>query len=163
MNIFDIIILVVLAIFAVKGLVRGLVNEAASLTGLVMGAWLAYRYYPALSVPLKESLHFPAHVSAFLAFMLILILTGIIAHILGNIITTIVRVVMLGILNRLGGVALGLTEGVLLLSMLFYSGTTGFMPTELKQKIIKSQSAGFLAYTGDRILSAWRGSNEKKP
>jgi len=163
MNILDIIILVVLAIFAIKGLVRGLVNEAASLSGLVLGAWLAYRYYPVLSVPLRESLHFPAQVSAFLAFLLILILTGIVAHILGNIITTIVRVVMLGILNRLGGVAIGITEGVLLLSMLFYSGTTGLMPAEIKQKIHNTQSAGFLAYTGDRILTAWRGRQEKKP
>jgi len=163
MNILDIIILVILAIFAIKGLVRGLVNEAASLTGLVLGGWLAYRYYPALSVPLQESLHFPAHVSAFIAFMLILILTGVVAHILGNIITTVVRVVMLGILNRLGGVAIGLVEGALLLSMLFCIGTTGFMPAKLKQKINNTQSAGFFAYTGDRILTAWRGSRDKKP
>ena len=48
MNLFDIIILVVLILFALKGVVRGLVNEAFSLTGLILGGWVAYRFYPAL-------------------------------------------------------------------------------------------------------------------
>jgi membrane protein required for colicin V production len=163
MNILDIIILVVLAIFAIKGLVRGLVNEAASLTGLLLGGWLAYRYYQTLAAPLQGILHFPSHVSAFLAFMLILVLTGVIVHIIGNILTAAIRVVMLGSLNRLGGLLLGISEGVLLLSMLFYIGTTGFMPADLKNKIRNTQSAGFFAYTGDRIMTAWRGSSNKKP
>jgi membrane protein required for colicin V production len=163
MNLFDIIILAVLSIFALKGLIRGLVNEAASLTGLILGGWLAYRYYPALSVPIRNILHVPAHVSAFLAFMLLLILTGVAAHILGNIITTAVRVVMLGSLNRLGGVLIGATEGALLLSMLFCIGTAGFMPAQLKQRIHATTSAEMFAQTGDRILSAWRGRSEKRP
>ena len=163
MNPFDIIILAVLSIFALKGLVRGLVNEAASLTGLVLGGWLAYHYYPALSVPVRNVLHVPAHISAFLAFMLLLILTGIAAHILGNIITTAVRVVMLGSLNRLGGLLIGAAEGTLLLSMLFCIGTASFMPVQLKQKIHATASAEMFVQTGDKILSAWRGRSEKRP
>src|SRR5690242_14085645 len=104
MNLIDIIILAVLVFFALKGMLRGLVNEASSLAGLILGSWLAYRYYPLLSEPIRNILHIPAHVSAFLAFILLLMLTGIIAHILGNIITTAVRVVMLGSINRLGGI-----------------------------------------------------------
>src|SRR5262245_9219960 len=131
MNLFDITILAVLIIFALKGLARGLVNETSSLAGLILGGWLAYRYYPVLSVPIRNILHLPAHLSAFLAFMLLLILTGVIAHILGNIITTAVRVVMLGSLNRLGGLLIGAAEGALLLSMLFSIGTASFMPAQL--------------------------------
>ncbi len=163
MNLFDIIILAVLSVFALKGLIRGLVNEAASLTGLILGGWLAYRYYPAFSVPIRNILHVPAHVSAFVAFMLLLILTGVAAHILGNIVTTAVRVVMLGSLNRLGGLLIGAAEGGLLLSMLFCIGTAGFMPLQLKQKIHATGSAEMFARTGDRILSAWRGRSEKQP
>ncbi|MEI7817554.1 MAG: CvpA family protein, partial [Desulfuromonadales bacterium] len=61
MNIIDIIILTVLCFFAVKGLVRGLVNEASSLAGLLFGGWLAYRFHPLLAVPIKSTLHLPAH------------------------------------------------------------------------------------------------------
>lgn len=163
MNLFDIIILAVLIIFALKGLTRGFVNEASSLAGLILGGWLAYRFYPALSVPIRTVLHVPAHVSAFLAFMLLLILTGVIAHILGNIITTAVRVVMLGSINRLGGLLIGATEGALLLSMLFCIATAGFMPTQLKQKIRSSESANMFAQAGDRLLSTLRGKPGAQP
>ena len=163
MNLFNIIILVVLIIFALKGLTRGFVNEASSLAGLILGGWLAYRYYPALSGPIRNLLHVPAHVSAFLAFMLLLILTGVIAHILGNIITTAVRVVMLGSLNRLGGLLIGATEGALLLSMLFCIATAGFMPAQLKQKVRSTESANMFAQVGDRMLSARRGKPGAQP
>jgi membrane protein required for colicin V production len=156
MNLFDTVILVVLAFFALKGLFRGLVNEASSLAGLILGGWLAYHYYPSLSVPLRTTLHIPAHVAAFLAFVLLLLLTGFVAHIIGNIITAALRVAMLGGLNRLGGLLLGAAEGALLLSMLFCIATADFMPLKLKQKIHGSESATMFALLGNRIVSAWR-------
>jgi membrane protein required for colicin V production len=163
MNIFDIIILAVLIFFALKGLVRGLVNEAASLTGLILGGWLAYRYYPALSIPIRKVLHVPANVSSFFAFMLLLLAAGIIAHITGNVITTALKLVMLGSLNRLGGILIGATEGALLLSMLFSTATAGFMPEQLKHKVRSSESANLFAVTGDRILSVWRSNSVARP
>ena len=163
MNPFDIIILAVLILFALKGLVRGLVNETSSLSGLVLGGWLAYRFYPALAVPIRTTLHLPAHVSSFLAFMLLLLVAGIVAHIAGNILTAALKLVMLGSLNRLGGILIGATEGALLLCLLFSTATAGFMPDTLKQKVHASHSANLFALTGDRILSVWRGSNGSNP
>lgn len=163
MNFLDIVILVVLFFFALKGLLRGLVNEASSLAGLVLGGWLAYRYYPVLAAPLKNILHIPEHIAAFLAFMFLLMLSGLIAHILGNIITTALRVVMLGSLNRLGGVLIGVAEGTLLLSMIFCIGTAGFMPLKLKQKIRTTESANLFAKIGDTILVTWRGRSASNP
>lgn len=163
MNLFDIIILTVLILFALKGLVRGLVNEISSLTGLILGGWLAYRFYPALAVPIRTTLHLPAHVSSFLAFMLLLLVTCIVAHIAGNILTAALKLVMLGSVNRLGGILIGAAEGALLLCMLFSTATAGFMPDTLKQKVRASQSANLFAQTGDRILSVWRGSNGSQP
>ena len=157
MNFADIIILVTLLFFALKGLVRGLVNETASLAALILGGWLAYRYYPAFSIPLRNLLHIPAHIASFLAFMLLLMLTGFIAHILGNIITAALRVAMLGTFNRLGGLLVGTAEGALLLSMLFCIGTADFMPALMKQKIHSHQPAALFAQLGDRMLSVWRG------
>jgi membrane protein required for colicin V production len=163
MNLFDIIILTVLILFALKGLVRGLVNEISSLTGLILGGWLAYRFYPALAVPIRTALHLPAHVSSFLAFMLLLLVTGIVAHIAGNILTAALKLVMLGSINRLGGILIGAAEGALLLCMLFSTATAGFMPDTLKQKVRASQSANLFAQTGDRILSVWRSSTVSQP
>lgn len=163
MNFLDILILVVLCFFAVKGLVRGLVNEAASMAGLLAGGWLAYRFYPLLAVPIKSVLHLPAHLSSFLAFMIILLLIGVCAHIIGNIITTALRLVMLGSLNRLGGILIGTVEGALLLCMVFSIASSGFMPEQLRNKIRSTESANLFAMTGDRFLSVWRNAPARKP
>ena len=108
-------------------------------------------------------LHLPAHVSAFLAFMLLLLLTGIIAHIPAISLPLQFEVVMLGSINRLGGILIGAAEGALLLSMLFSTATAGFMPDTLKQKVHASESANMFAQTGDRILSVWRGRTGTQP
>ena len=162
MNLIDIIILSVLCFFAVKGLVRGLINEASSLAGLLAGGWLAYRFHPLLAIPIKSALHLPAHLSSFLAFIIILLTIGISAHIVGNIVTAALRLVMLGSLNRLGGLLIGITEGALLLCMVFSIATSGFMPDQIRNKIRATESANFLARTGDRFLSEWRDANGQK-
>lgn len=156
MNFLDIVIVLVILFFAGKGLLRGLVNEASSLAGLVLGGWLAYRYYPVLSTPLNKIIHLPEHIAAFLAFMLLLFTAGFVAHIAGNMITTALQVVMLGSLNRVGGILLGAAEGVLLLSMLFAIGSADIMPERVKKKIQTTESARMFAQIGDRILIVWR-------
>lgn len=162
MNLIDIIILSVICFFAVKGLVRGLVNEASSLAGLLLGGWLAYRFHPLLAVPIKSALHLPAHLSSFLAFIIILLIIGISAHIIGNIITAALRLVMLGSLNRLGGLLIGVAEGALLLCMFFSIASSGFMPEQVRSKIRASESANMLAQSGNRFLSEWRDASGQK-
>ena len=162
MNLIDIIILSILCFFAVKGLVRGLVNEASSLAGLLAGGWLAYRFYPMLAAPIKSVLHLPTHLSSFLAFIIILLITGICAHIIGNVITAALRLVMLGSLNRLGGLLIGVAEGALLLCMVFSIAASGFMPEKIRSKIRTTGSANMLAQTGDRFLSEWRDAKGQK-
>ena len=162
MNFIDIIILSILCFFAVKGLVRGLVNEASSMAGLILGGWLAYRFHPLLAVPIKSALHLPVHLASFLAFIIILLIIGICAHIIGNIITAALRLVMLGSLNRLGGLLIGVVEGALLLCMIFSIASSGFMPEQIRNKVRSSDSANQLAQTGDRFLSEWRNANGHK-
>lgn len=163
MNFFDIIIMVVLCFFAVKGLVRGLVNEASSLAGLLLGGLLAYRFYPLLAVPIKSILHLPAHLSSFLAFIIILLLIGVCAHIIGNVITAALRLVMLGSLNRLGGILIGVAEGAILLCMVFSVASSSFMPEQMRNKIRSTESANLFAVTGDQFLSKWRNTSAMKP
>lgn len=162
MNLIDVIILSVLGFFAVKGLVRGLVNEASSLAGLLAGGWLAFHFHPQLAVPIKSTLHLPAHLSSFLAFIIILLLTGICAHVIGNVITAALRLVMLGSLNRLGGLLIGITEGALLLCMIFSIASSAFVPEQIRSKVRSSESANMLAQVGNHLLAEWRNVNGQK-
>lgn len=159
MNLVDAIILIILVCFALKGLVRGLVNEVSSLAGLVIGGWAAYVYYPDLALLIQNWFHLSKLISSFLAFMLLLFLIGFIAHIIGNIVTAALRVVMLGTLNRLGGILIGAVEGALILSLLFSVATSDFMPIQLKNKIRESTAATMFADMGGQILHLWRSKN----
>lgn len=162
MNLIDAIILIVLICFALKGLVRGLVNEASSLAGLILGGWAAYIYYPDLAILIQNWLHLSKLISSFVAFMLLLFLIGFIAHIIGNIVTAALRVVMLGTLNRLGGILIGAAEGALILCLLFSVGTSEFMPLQLKNKIHQSGTASMFAEMGGKILHLWRAKSGGK-
>ncbi|MEI7815944.1 MAG: hypothetical protein WCI45_02020, partial [Desulfuromonadales bacterium] len=66
---------------------------------------------------------------------------------------------MLGSLNRLGGLLIGVAEGALLLCMVFSIAVSGFMPEQIRNKIHATESANILAQTGDRFLSEWRDAN----
>lgn len=162
MNLFDVIIFLILCFFAVKGLVRGLVNEASSLAGLLIGGWLAYRFHPILALPLKSSLNLPAHICSFLAFIIILLIIGISAHIIGNVVTAALKLVMLGSLNRLGGLLVGVAEGALLLCLVFSIATSAFMPDQIRNKIRATESANLLAQTGDSLLKEFRAAKGQK-
>jgi membrane protein required for colicin V production len=91
-----------------------------------------------------------------------LLFTGICAHIIGNVLTAALRLVMLGGLNRLGGLLIGVFEGALLLCMVFSVATSGFMPEHIRNKVRSTESANALAQTGDRFLSEWREASGQK-
>jgi membrane protein required for colicin V production len=69
---------------------------------------------------------------------------------------------MLGSLNRLGGLLIGVAEGALLLCMFFSIAASSFMPEKIRNKIRSTESARILAQTGDHFLSEWRDANGKK-
>lgn len=54
MNTLDIAFLVVIAFFCLRGLYRGLLVEVASLAGVVLGFFLANRYYMSVATLAKE-------------------------------------------------------------------------------------------------------------
>jgi membrane protein required for colicin V production len=163
MNLIDIIVLIVLGFFALKGMIRGLINEVSSLGGLLLGVFFAYSYYSTIAVPLQKLLHLPKYIALFLSFLLILIAVGIIAHIIGNIITTALKLVMLGSINRIGGIGIGFIEGGLLLSLCFNALTVDFMPEGVRHSIRSSLSGPLFAATGAEIMSLWHRSNSQSP
>lgn len=116
MNWLDIVILVVVAIATFIGLRIGIIKAALSLAGIIVGIFLAGRFY----VPLAERLTFISQesIAQGVAFAIILIVVMIIAGLLAAFLKWIASVVMLGWVNRLGGAVFGLVLGVILCSAL---------------------------------------------
>lgn len=150
MSLLDIVILTVLALGALRGLLRGLIKEAAALTALLMGGWLAFRYHEKAAVLLHDIL--PPVAARMIAFVLLLILVGLIAHLLGNLLTSLIKLALLGWVNRLGGIAVGCLEGALVLGMFFYAVVAVPFSFPFKETVQKHHFAHQLAKLGGATL-----------
>jgi membrane protein required for colicin V production len=162
-NLVDLLVWSVLLAFAVKGFMKGFVREVCSLLGLVVGGWAAFRYYPALSDLIRPFIQLPQHVASALSFILILLATGLLFYLLGHVVTVVLKLVLLGGVNRFGGIAFGLLQGGLILCILLYISSSRQWP-RAKAKLETSASARLLISCGHDIVEGWqrRGAAEAK-
>jgi membrane protein required for colicin V production len=161
MNLFNILIWAILLIFMVKGFMKGLIGEVCSLVGLVMGSWAAFTYYPFLAETTRTYIHLPHYVSAVFSFIIIFLAIGVLFFFLGRLLTVIFKVILLGGLNRVGGVIFGFLQGALILCLLLFLGTTKPMPQKLKVGLEGSTVARPFIYCGKEIISGWDGEMKK--
>jgi len=154
MTFLDISIISVFAIFGLRGLFRGLIREAASITAILLGGWLAYRFHEPAAVIFASAL--PISAARVVAFILLLILVGLAAHLLGNLLEKVVKLALLGWVNRAGGIFLGLLEGGLLLAMIFYAVTAVPLRFQFKESIEKHAIAAQLALYGGVLMDRAR-------
>lgn len=161
MNLLNILIWAILIIFMIKGFMKGLISEVCSLLGLVMGIWAAFTYYPFLSAVIRQYIHLPHYVSSVISFIVIFLALGFLFFFLGRLLTVIFKVILLGGLNRVGGVIFGFLQGALLLCLLLFLGTTRPVPGKLKAELEGSKTARPFIYCGREIISGWDGEMKK--
>jgi membrane protein required for colicin V production len=121
MNSVDIIILVVMAAFLVKGALRGLLKEVCSLLGLLLGGFLAFRYQAPLGEVMMETLDWPAQVCVVLAFLALFISCVVLFGVIGYLLSRFVKMVFLGGLNRVAGGFFGLAQAIMLLAIVLFA------------------------------------------
>lgn len=151
----DILIWAILAAFAVKGFLKGLVREVCSLLGLVAGGWAACSYYPFLAEKLRHLIHLPLAVMQAVAFILIFLALGLLFYLFGHLLTILFKIVLLGWVNRFGGVVFGVLEGAFILCLVLYFGTARPMPERLKGGLQRSATARHFVATGREIVAGW--------
>lgn len=126
MNAFDIVVAVILAYSLIRGLFRGLMKELASIIGVLGGFFAAYSFYNVAAGYLSGLISNPAYRNI-LAFLIIFCSVVILVNVLAIIIKYLLKIVFLGWLDRLGGVAFGVVKGVLIVSVIFLA-LTAFLP-----------------------------------
>ncbi len=112
MNWLDIVILVIVAVSTLMGLKNGLIKTLLSFAGLIIGIFLAGRYYLALAE--KLSFITQDNIAQVVAFALILIVVMVIAAVLAAVLKWITSLVMLDWVNQLGGAVAGFALGAIL-------------------------------------------------
>ena len=138
MSLVDILIWVVLLVFTVKGFLKGLIKEVCSLLGMVAGGWAAFKYSPHLAEAARPLIHLPPRVAAALSFFLIFLLIGLIFFLLGHLLTVVLKIMLLGGVNRIGGIVFGFLKGAFIVSMALYFFTSMPMPEKFKGYLLRS-------------------------
>lgn len=157
MNLVDILIWLVLLGFVVKGFTKGLIRQVCSLLGFLVGGWAALKYYHYLAEASRHIIHLPPNVATFLSFICIFLVVGLLFFLLGHLLTVLFNIILLGGVNRVGGVVLGFLEGAFILSMLLYFGVSKPLPEKFKGYLHRSRSAGPFIVTGREIVTGWSG------
>lgn len=141
-NWLDFILLLVFAAFVFYGLFFGLIKTAGSLIGVVVGAWAASRLYLVIFEWLR-SLAFGYDdlgrvVSFVICFVIINRLICLLFALLDRTFNLISVIPFLKTINRLGGAALGLIEGGVVVGLFLYvigryAGGLDFLVSALAQ------------------------------
>jgi len=118
MNVIDLVILGVLAVFAVKGLIRGVIMEVFTLIGLLIGYLIALREMSVVAGFLEKWLHLKPPVPGIVGFILIFLLIVIVFRLIAGLLRKFVKWTFLGWLDRGLGTLLGLFKGILISSLL---------------------------------------------
>lgn len=117
MNLFDGVIIVVLAYCLIRGIFRGLIKEISSLVGVLGGFYAAYSYYPWLAKLLSRWISNAGYLNI-LSFLIIFFVVFFVISILGVIINYLLKIAFLGWIDRVCGAGFGAIRGVLIVSVM---------------------------------------------
>lgn len=118
MNVLDVIIGIILILFALAGLRKGLIIEAFYLASFIVGVYGAMFFSDAMAVWLSTFVKADGELIAIIAFVLTFIAVMILVRFLGRLISNIVEAVSLGIVDKIGGSIFGFFKGALIVSIL---------------------------------------------
>ena len=120
LNFIDYIILVILLLFLIHGYRKGIIISLASIAALVLGIYAAVNFSNYLDATLMEHLKPSRKWLQILSFSITFLLVVIAVMLVAKLTEKLVDVVGMGFFNHIGGAALGLIKGVILISILIF-------------------------------------------
>ena len=118
MNIFDVIVIAALVWSAISGFSKGFVVQVFSLAALVLGVFIAYKLSHFVAGFISDSLSTDPAFTSVIAFAITFVGVWVLIYMAGKIAHQIVQVVMMGLINRILGVAFALLKVTLVLGIL---------------------------------------------
>lgn len=116
LNGLDIVFLILIAIFTIRGLFRGFIMEIAGIVALVAGFMAANRFYPLLAGHLTFLDNPQWRMIA--AYLAILCLVLVLVNLAGMLVRRLAGLTMISWLDYLAGAALGILTGMLVCILL---------------------------------------------
>jgi membrane protein required for colicin V production len=117
-NVFDIVIIILLALGAVNGFTKGLITSAAGLAALFIGVWGALKFSGVLGDFLSRHIHISEKVIAIISFIVIFIIIVAVIESVGKGLHSLVESIDLGMWDRVFGIAFGILKSAFIISVL---------------------------------------------
>ncbi len=156
MGLFDVILLIIIAGFAMFGFWFGLIHTLGSLLGTVLGAFLASRYYEPMADWLNGITGWEGNVSKVLmfviAFFVINRLVGFIFWIVDKFLSVLTRMPFIKGINRFLGMLLGVFEGMITIGLIIYFIDKVPLSEKIMDYIADSVVAPYTVSTAEVLL-----------
>jgi len=117
LNWVDLIIIAVLACGFIQGFVKGVVRQAFSLGGLIVGLLLGSVFYKPVALFMQNHVNMSDTAAKITAFCLILLLVPLLLNLVGDLLAKLIKAVKLGFADRFLGGAFGLLKFLLILGL----------------------------------------------
>lgn len=134
MNFLDLILLTPIIFGIGRGLYKGLINELASLVSLALAVFLAYQYSDVLFQFLSSYIEDAGQGTKLLSYALIFIVTSIVVLLIAKALTKLLKLVALGLMNRILGGIFGGLKFLLILLILVHIGNPIMESQDIYQK-----------------------------
>jgi len=155
-NTFDVIILCITFILAIKGFFNGIIKEIAGIVGIGLGIYLGGLFYHSVGNYINSNILKIPNESAInvVGFVAVFILTWIIIIVLGLILSKIIKIAQLGILDRIGGIIFSAGKFFIIVAVI----VTLLSKIEAMHKYIEKWSKNSITYpylikTGEFLMN----------
>lgn len=118
MNYLDIIIAIILIIFAIGGFKNGIIREAFSLVAFIGGIYGAMKFSDIVGKWLGKIINVSPEWMSVIAFIVVFIALAWLINWLGGLLSNLVSSLNLGFIDKLGGIIFGIAKGFLLVGVL---------------------------------------------
>jgi len=144
-NRIDVVLAIVLALFAIRGFWRGFSREFFGFVGLIGGLAVAAATYAAAVTYVPDSI--PARVRPIVSFAVVFFAVDFLANVIGAVVHRLLGILFLSPVNRIAGAVFGVAKGaamsmIALLLIRAYTPMPGFV-SELDQSRIAGRLLGF--------------------
>lgn len=118
MNVLDLIIGIILALFAIAGLRKGLVIEAFYLASFIVGIYGAMYFSDIVADWMSGFINVSEDYLTIISFIVTFIIVLILVRFLGRILSRLLEAICLGFIDKIGGFVFGVLKGAVLVSVI---------------------------------------------
>jgi len=152
-NIVDPILLVLLLLFGLRGYFKGLFRESFSLLGLIIGFMLAVRYDEPVALLWSGTWKFSFVVVRVLSFVGLFFVVYFAFSLAGWLLHRSAKFLFLQMVNRIGGIVVGMGKGAAVLAMVIFLMTSfPLMPQIMRQRMDESYLIPPLQFLAEGLI-----------